>query len=98
MTQRILRVIGWIAGLFIYGIIGDTLDNTFYQVFIGFMAMLGLVYIGLSLPVEDDKVEEVPLNRASRRNPNGKPPVQKFQRVNAKGKQKPGKGRVVKGW
>ncbi len=98
MAHRVLRVVGWITGLFIYGILGDTLENTSYQIFIGFMVMLGLVYISLSIPVEEDKVKEVPLNRAARRHPNGKAPVQKFQRVNAKGRQKQGKGRVFRGW
>ncbi|AXH49261.1 hypothetical protein HWB76_gp141 [Streptomyces phage Blueeyedbeauty] len=40
----------------------------------------------------------VPMNRQQRRHPNGKVPAQRFQRVSAKGRQKQGNNRAIKGW
>lgn len=100
MSKAVLRVVGWVGGLFIYGYFGHTLDNTGYQILIGFTVMLGCVYIGLSGKVEEKAVEkeEIPINRAQRRHPNGRTPAQKFKTVNARGRQKQGNNKAVRGW
>ena len=100
MSKAVLRVVGWVGGLFLYGYFGGTLDNTGYQILIGFTVMLGCVYIGLSGKVEEKPVEkeEIRLNREQRRHPNGKASAQKFKTTNYKGRQKQGRGKAVRGW
>ncbi|UUG69453.1 hypothetical protein SEA_SHAM_142 [Streptomyces phage Sham] len=49
--------------------------------------------------VEKEEPETVVVtNRAQRRHPNGKIPAQKFQRVSARGRQKQGNNRAIRGW
>ena len=52
----------------------------------------------LSSVEKEEPETTVPMNRAQRRHPNGKVPAQKFQRVSAKGRQKQGNGRAIRGW
>lgn len=57
-----------------------------------------LCKLGVRYLEGQNKVDEVQQNREMRRHPDGRIPAQKFKRVNAKGRQKQGRGRVVKGW
>lgn len=63
---------------------------------ISFLCKLGVIY--LKSMEKPEGVEEIPMNRAQRRHPNGMVPAQKFQRVSVKGRQKQGNGKAVRGW
>lgn len=71
---------------------------------IAFLVCVGIsavCRIGIALIEGMEKKENevsVVVNRQQRRHPDGKIPAQKFKRVSAKGRQKQGNGRAVKGW
>ncbi|AVD99343.1 hypothetical protein SEA_BILLNYE_171 [Streptomyces phage BillNye] len=96
MQRRIIRVVCWVIGMVGFGLMRGNLLDQNYLAFIGGVVIAGVVYI--SYAPEKKVVEAKPLNREARRHPNGKAPAQKFKTVNARGRQKQGNNKAVKGW
>ena len=97
--MKVYRVVGFAIGfLFMSYIVDKKISTNELWFLVGYL-IAAVLYYSIEAKMKDRPVKkEVPVNRAARRHPNGQTPAQKFKTVNAKGRQKQGRGKAVRGW